>query len=77
MRGNVRTFPLRGIPNFNPEGLLTRSASAYSEGGNLVGMIRESYIAKRIAIDHFGVYAGGSKPIAGPLSPRSQSSRTN
>ena len=48
-----RINQLGGIPNFNPEGLLTRSASQYSEGGNLVGMIRENYIAERIAIDHY------------------------
>ncbi|HEV7138432.1 MAG TPA: ferritin-like domain-containing protein [Steroidobacteraceae bacterium] len=48
-----RINQLGGVPNFNPEGLLTRSASQYSEGGDLVGMIRENYIAERIAIDHY------------------------
>ncbi|MHB1869879.1 MAG: ferritin-like domain-containing protein [Steroidobacteraceae bacterium] len=48
-----RINQLGGIPNFNPEGLLTRSASQYMEGGNLIGMIRENYIAERIAIDHY------------------------
>ena len=48
-----RINQLGGTPNFNPEGLLTRSASQYAEGGNLVGMIRENYIAERIAIDHY------------------------
>ncbi|MGA2087299.1 MAG: ferritin-like domain-containing protein [Stellaceae bacterium] len=48
-----RINQLGGIPNFNPEGLLMRSASQYAEGGNLVGMIRENLIAERIAIDHY------------------------
>src|SRR5487761_122506 len=48
-----RINQLGGIPNFNPEGLLSRSASQYAEGGNLIGMIRENYIAERIAIDHY------------------------
>ena len=48
-----RINQLGGTPNFNPEGLLTRSASQYAEGGNLIGMIRENYVAERIAIDHY------------------------
>jgi len=48
-----RINQLGGTPNFNPEGLLMRSASQYSEGGNLIGMIRENYVAERIAIDHY------------------------
>lgn len=48
-----RINQLGGTPNFNPEGLLARSASQYVEGGNLIGMIRENYIAERIAIDHY------------------------
>lgn len=48
-----RINQLGGKPNFNPEGLLTRSASEYVEGANLVDMIRENLIAERIAIDHY------------------------
>ena len=48
-----RINQLGGKPDFNPEGLLTRSASQYSEGGDLVGMIRENLIAERIAVDHY------------------------
>ncbi len=48
-----RINQLGGTPNFNPEGLLTRSASQYAEGGNLVEMIRENLIAERIAVDHY------------------------
>lgn len=48
-----RINQLGGDPNFHPEGLLTRSASQYSQGGNLVEMIRENLIAERIAVDHY------------------------
>jgi bacterioferritin len=48
-----RINQLGGTPNLNPEGLATRSASQYGEGGNLIEMIRENYIAERIAIDHY------------------------
>ena len=48
-----RINQLGGEPNFNPEGLVTRSASQYSQGGNLVELIRENLIAERIAVDHY------------------------
>jgi bacterioferritin len=48
-----RINQLGGKPNFNPDGLSTRSASQYAEGENLVGMIKENLIAERIAIDHY------------------------
>ena len=48
-----RINQLGGEPNFNPEGLTTRSASQYSQGGNLVELIRENLIAERIAVDHY------------------------
>lgn len=48
-----RINQLGGKPNFNPEGLLTRSASQYAEGADLVDMIRENLIAERIAVDHY------------------------
>ncbi|HEY1614075.1 MAG TPA: ferritin-like domain-containing protein [Rhizomicrobium sp.] len=48
-----RINQLGGKPNFNPEGLLSRSASQYVEGENLVDMIRENYVAERIAVDHY------------------------
>jgi len=48
-----RINQLGGKPNFNPEGLLTRSASQYAEGDNLVDMIKENLIAERIAVDHY------------------------
>jgi bacterioferritin len=48
-----RIDQLGGTPNFNPEGLATRSASQYAEGENLVDMIRENLVAERIAVDHY------------------------
>jgi bacterioferritin len=48
-----RINQLGGKPNFNPEGILTRSASQYFDGGNLVDMIRENLVAERIAVDHY------------------------
>jgi bacterioferritin len=48
-----RITQLGGEPNFDPEGLATRSASQYAAGGNLVEMIRENLVAERIAIEHY------------------------
>jgi bacterioferritin len=48
-----RINQLGGKPNFNPEGLATRSASQYVEGDNLVDMIRENLVAERIAVEHY------------------------
>ena len=48
-----RIDQLGGKPNFNPEGMASRSASQYAEGGNLVDMIKENLIAERIAVDHY------------------------
>src|SRR3954469_8524573 len=48
-----RINQLGGSPNFNPEGLATRSASQYVEGNSLVDMITENLVAERIAVDHY------------------------
>ena len=48
-----RINQLGGTPNFNPEGLATRSASQYSEGANLIEMIKENLVAERIACEHY------------------------
>jgi bacterioferritin len=48
-----RINQLGGTPNFNPEGILMRSASQFAPGKNLVDMIRENLIAERIAVDHY------------------------
>jgi bacterioferritin len=48
-----RITQLGGEPDFNPEGLASRSASQYSTGPTLVDMIKENLIAERIAVDHY------------------------
>jgi bacterioferritin len=48
-----RIVQLGGSPNFNPEGILSRSHSEYVEGQNLVDMIKEDLIAERVAIDSY------------------------
>ena len=49
-----RITQLGGEPNFDPEGLATRSHSQYVEGNSLVDMIREDLVAERIAVDSYG-----------------------
>jgi bacterioferritin len=48
-----RITQLGGDPNFNPDGLSSRSASEYVEGGSLVKMIQDNLVAERIAIDTY------------------------
>jgi bacterioferritin len=50
-----RINQLGGKPNFNPEGLLSRSAAEYAQSGDdtLVAMIKENLIAERIAVEHY------------------------
>jgi bacterioferritin len=48
-----RIVQLGGKPNFNPEGLLTRSHAEYVEGETLTDMIKEDLVAERIAIDSY------------------------
>ena len=48
-----RINQLGGEPDFNPEGLASRSASEYGHAENLVEMIKENLIAERIAVDHY------------------------
>ena len=49
----ARIVQLGGEPNFNPDGLLTRSHAEYVEGETLVEMIKEDLVAERIAIDSY------------------------
>ena len=49
-----RITQLDGAPDFNPEGMLSRSHSEYQEGDTLVDMIKEDLVAERIAIDSYG-----------------------
>src|SRR6204780_933800 len=63
-----RINQLGGKPNFNPEGLATRSASEFGTAGNLVEMIKENLIAERIAVDHYRElirYFGNDDPVTG------------
>ena len=48
-----RITQLDGEPNFDPEGLATRSHSEYVAGDSLVEMIREDLVAERIAIESY------------------------
>jgi bacterioferritin len=48
-----RINQLGGEPNFNPEGLASRSASHYTGGPALVDMIKENLVAERIAVEHY------------------------
>lgn len=49
----VRITQLQGEPNFDPEGLTSRSHAEYVEGTGLVDMIREDLVAERIAIESY------------------------
>ena len=48
-----RINQLGGKPNMNPEGLLSRAASQYVEGKNLIDMIKENLVAERVAIETY------------------------
>jgi bacterioferritin len=48
-----RIVQLGGEPDFNPQGLLTRSHAEYVEGHSLEEMIKEDLVAERIAIDSY------------------------
>lgn len=60
-----RIVELGGLPNFSPHGLLDRSHAEYVEGDALADMIREDFVAERIAIDSYGeviAYLGTDDP---------------
>ncbi|NVB78550.1 MAG: bacterioferritin [Kofleriaceae bacterium] len=48
-----RITELNGRPNYNPDGLATRSHAQYEEADTLEEMIREDLIAERIAISTY------------------------
>ena len=61
----ARITQLGGEPNFDPDGLTSRSHAEYVEGKTLVDMIREDLVAERIAIDSYGEmirYIGNDDP---------------
>ena len=49
-----RITQIGGEPDFNPEGLASRSHAEYVEGDSLIDMIREDLVAERIAIESYG-----------------------
>jgi bacterioferritin len=53
----LRITQLGGGPNYNPEGLLTRSVAQYSEGHTLREMIEEDLVAERVVIMWYGEIA--------------------
>ncbi len=62
-----RIVQLDGKPNLNPEGLLSRSHSDYTDGDNLIDMLKENLIAERIAIDSYreiAQYLGDKDPTS-------------
>jgi bacterioferritin len=48
-----RIDQLGGTPNLDPEGLASRSATEYGNGGNLVEMLKQNLIAERLVIEHY------------------------
>jgi len=60
-----RIVQLGGAPDFNPEGLVTRSHSQYVEGTSLMDMIQENLVAERIAVESYNEiirYLGDDDP---------------
>ncbi|HLP40411.1 MAG TPA: ferritin-like domain-containing protein, partial [Fibrobacteria bacterium] len=48
-----RIVQLGGEPDFNPEGLLSRSHAEYVAGETLAEMAKEDLVAERVAIDSY------------------------
>jgi bacterioferritin len=46
----LRITQLGGAPNFDPEGMLTRSVAEYVPGDTLLEMIKEDLVAERVVI---------------------------
>ena len=53
----TRITQLNGEPNFNPDGLSSRSHSEYAEGKDLTSMLKEDLFAERIAIESYSEIA--------------------
>lgn len=49
----LRITQLQGEPNFDPQGLESRSHAEYVAGDSLVDMIKEDLVAERIAIESY------------------------
>ena len=62
-----RIVQLKGEPDLNPQGLLTKSHAEYVEGDTLTDMIQEDLVAERIAIDSYRemiAYFGNDDPTS-------------
>ena len=60
-----RIVQLGGEPNFNPDGMTSRSHSEYAEGKTLLDMVREDLVAERIAVESYNEiirYLGSDDP---------------
>jgi bacterioferritin len=60
-----RITQLGGAPDFNPQGLATRSHSEYVEGATLIDMLKEDLVAERVAIESYSEmirYVGDKDP---------------
>ena len=53
----TRITQLNGEPNFNPDGLSSRSHSEYAEGKDVTSMLKEDLFAERIAIESYSEIA--------------------
>jgi len=49
----ARIVQLGGAPDFNPEGMASRSHAEYVEGATLREMIKEDLVAERVAIESY------------------------
>lgn len=49
----LRITQLQGDPNFDPQGLATRSHAEYDASVDLLDMVREDLVAERIAIESY------------------------
>ena len=49
----ARIVQLNGQPNFNPEGLTSRSRTEYKPASTLMEMIKEDLVAERIAVEFY------------------------
>ena len=60
-----RITQLGGEPNFNPDGMTSRSHSEYSGGKTLLDMVREDLVAERVAVESYNEiirYLGSDDP---------------
>jgi bacterioferritin len=62
-----RIIQLGGEPDFNPDGLKSRSHAEYVEGDTLIEMLKEDLVAERIAIESYSEmirYLGDADPTS-------------